>query len=74
MIEPCYKGMGQVIGPLYESMGRAAAELCERYTTEELAAIRDFTARVHEMATEEARKLREAGPARTGKPAAARRK
>jgi hypothetical protein len=26
--------MGQVIGPLFESMGRAAAELCEQYTTE----------------------------------------
>jgi DNA-binding MarR family transcriptional regulator len=74
IIEPCYKRMGQVIGPLFESMGRAAAELCSRYTTEELAVIRDFTARAHEMAIEETRKLREAGAARTGKAAAKRRK
>jgi hypothetical protein len=53
--------MGQMIGPLFEPMGRAAAELYEKYATEELAVIRDFTARAHEMAIEEARKLREAG-------------
>src|SRR5262245_46072993 len=74
IIEPCYKRMGQVIGPLFESMGRAAAELCEKYTTEELAVIRDFTARAHQMAIEEAHKLRKAGAARTGKAAAQRRK
>ena len=45
IIEPCYKRMGQMIGPLFEPMGRAAAELYEKYTTEELAVIRDFTAR-----------------------------
>ena len=66
--------MGQVIGPLFESMGRAAAELCEQYTTEELAVIRDFTARAHQMAIEEAHKLREAAAARTGKAAARPRK
>jgi DNA-binding MarR family transcriptional regulator len=74
IIEPCHKRMGQVIGPLFESMRRAAAELCEKYTTEELAVIRDFTARAHKMAIEQARKLREAGAPRTGKPAAKRRK
>jgi|SRR5215468_4901412 len=73
IIEPCYKRMGQVIGPLFESMGRAAAALCARYSTEELGVIRDFVARAHQMALEEARKLRDAGAARTGK-AAKRRK
>src|SRR5262249_45297631 len=37
IIEPCYKRMGQVIGPLFESMGRATAELCAHYSTAELA-------------------------------------
>jgi DNA-binding MarR family transcriptional regulator len=64
MIAPLPKRMERVIGPLFESMGQAAAELCARYTTEELAVIRDFTARAHQMAFEEARKLGQgtAGP------------
>ena len=74
IIEPYHMRMGQVIGPLFESMGRAAAELCDRYTTEELAVIRDFTARAQQMAIEEAHKLREAGAARAGKAATRRRK
>ena len=45
IIEPDRKRMGRVIGPLFESMARAAAELCTHYTTEELAVIRDFTVR-----------------------------
>ena len=57
--------MERVIGPLFASMGQAAAELCARYTTEELAVIRDFTARAHQMAFEEARKLAQS-PAAVG--------
>jgi DNA-binding MarR family transcriptional regulator len=57
MIAPLTKRMERVIGPLFASMGQAAAELCARYTTAELAVIRDFTARAHQMAFEEARKL-----------------
>src|SRR5262249_9937903 len=34
IIEPNRKRMGQVIGPLFESMARASAELCAHYTTE----------------------------------------
>jgi DNA-binding MarR family transcriptional regulator len=64
IIEPIPKQMERVLGPLFESMGRAAADLCARYSTQELAVIRDFTARAHQMAYEEARKLRdEATPA-----------
>jgi hypothetical protein len=55
--------MERVIGPLFASMGRAAAELCARYSTRELAVIRDFTARAHQMALEETHKLRDEGTA-----------
>ena len=67
VIEPVVKRMEKVIGPLFESMARAASELCERYTTEELAVIRDFTSRACEMAAEETQKLRDPADARPGK-------
>jgi DNA-binding MarR family transcriptional regulator len=57
-VKPVMKRMEQVIGPLFESMGRAATELCAHYSTEELAVICDFTVRAHQMAIDEARKLR----------------
>jgi DNA-binding MarR family transcriptional regulator len=57
IVEPVVKRMEQMIVPLFESMGRAAAELCERYSTDELAVIYDFTGRAHQMAIDEARKL-----------------
>jgi DNA-binding MarR family transcriptional regulator len=47
------------IGPLFESLARATAELCARYSTQELALSRDFTARASQMAHEETTKLRE---------------
>src|SRR5262245_29404087 len=73
IIEPCRQQMERVIGPLFESMWQASAELCARYTTEELALIHDFTVRAHEMTLAEARKLRDAGAARSGKGTAKRR-
>src|SRR5262245_15892959 len=72
IIEPCFKTMDRVIGPLFTSMGRASAELCASYTTEQLAVIRDFTVRAHRMALDEARKLRDAGAARRRKGSAKR--
>jgi DNA-binding MarR family transcriptional regulator len=69
IIEPCRATMQRVIGPLFEGMGRAAAELCAGYTTEELSVIRDFTVRAHQMAIAEAHKLRDAagpGPHKAG--------
>jgi DNA-binding MarR family transcriptional regulator len=60
MIEPRLERMERVIGPLFESMARAAAALCAGYSTSELAVIRDFTARAHQIGYEQARKLREA--------------
>jgi DNA-binding MarR family transcriptional regulator len=59
IIEPILKRMERVIGPLFESMARAAADLAARYSTQELAVIRDCTARAHQMAYEETRRLRE---------------
>src|SRR5215831_9951895 len=41
IIEPCRKRLERVIAPLFESMARATDELCARFTTEELAVIRD---------------------------------
>jgi DNA-binding MarR family transcriptional regulator len=69
IVEPCRERIARVIGPLFESMARAAAGLCARYTTDELAVIRDFAARAQQMAIEEARKLREGGAARPAKAA-----
>jgi len=60
IVEPVWKAVEQQIGPLFESMGRATTELCARYSTRELAVIRDFARRANEMALEETRKLREA--------------
>src|SRR5262245_45085966 len=73
ILEPCRKRMERVIGPLFQSMARAAAELCAHYTTDELALLRDFTVRAHQMAIEEAHKLRDAGAAPTRKAAKRRR-
>ena len=59
MIEPNLKGIKRKIIPLFDSMGRSAAQLFERYTAEELTLILDFAVRSRAMAEEETRKLRE---------------
>jgi DNA-binding MarR family transcriptional regulator len=61
IIEPLPQRIHREIGPLFDSMARAMAELCGRYSTEELAVIRDFAARSQKGAYEEIRKLREEG-------------
>ena len=63
IVEPLVKRMEQVIAPLFESMARSAAELCARYSTEELAVIHDFTTRCQQLAIDEACRLRAAGAA-----------
>src|SRR5262245_30695767 len=68
VVEPNLKGIERVIGPLFESIARSSAELCARYSTEELAVIRDFTTRAQQLAMDEARMLRGDDP-----PAKARR-
>jgi DNA-binding MarR family transcriptional regulator len=64
IVEPLPKRIQQMIAPLFESMGRATADLCAQYSTHDLAIIREFAARAYQMAYEEARKLRDR-PART---------
>jgi DNA-binding MarR family transcriptional regulator len=59
IIEPLVKRIERRIGPLFASLAEATAELCARYSLAELAVIRDFTARAHQMAQEETRKLRD---------------
>ena len=59
LIEPLRERIEAKIGPLFESMARAMAELCGQYSTQELAVIRNFAARAHQGAYEEIRKLRE---------------
>jgi DNA-binding MarR family transcriptional regulator len=63
VVVPVVERMERVIGPLFASMASSAGELCARYSTEELALLRDFTTRAREMADEETRKLREEKPA-----------
>jgi DNA-binding MarR family transcriptional regulator len=60
MIEPILKRIESAIDPLFESMATASRQLCECYSTDELAVMRDFTMRARQMAAEETRKLREA--------------
>src|SRR5262245_47207006 len=74
IIEPVVKRMDRVIGPLFESMARSSAQLCARYSTEELAVIRDFTGRACEMADEETRKLRAQTAAANARGAKARKR
>ncbi len=62
IIEPDPKRIERKIVPLFESMGRAAAGLCERYTAQELTVILDFAVRSRATAEEETRKLREDAP------------
>jgi DNA-binding MarR family transcriptional regulator len=68
IIEPDIKQIERKIVPLFDSMGRSAARLYERYTARELTLILDWAVRSRAMAEEETRKLQEApqpGKART---------
>jgi DNA-binding MarR family transcriptional regulator len=66
IVEPLPERIERQIAPLFESMARASVELCERYSTQELAVIHDFTTRAQQMTLEETRKLREEGAAAKG--------
>jgi DNA-binding MarR family transcriptional regulator len=65
IIEPIPEEIERQIAPLFVSIAQASAALCESYSTEELAVIRDFTIRAQQMTREETRKLRE-GSAKKG--------
>jgi DNA-binding MarR family transcriptional regulator len=71
VIEPLAGRIEEKIGPLFQSMAHAMAELCAQYSTRELALIRDFTARAHQGAYEEIRKLREGSESARGHKATA---
>ncbi len=62
IIQPDPKRIERKIVPLFDSMGRAAARLYERYTAQELSLILDFATRSRAVAEEETRKLQEATP------------
>jgi hypothetical protein len=74
IIEPFLERIERAIAPLFESVGNAMAELCARYSTREVAAIRDFLGRFIQSAYEETPKLWEGtedpAPARGSKPTA----
>ena len=61
IIEPFPERIGRQIGPLFESIGRAMANLSAQHSTQELAVIRDFIARFNQVTYEETGKLREGG-------------
>jgi DNA-binding MarR family transcriptional regulator len=65
IIEPDRKRIERKIVPLFDSMGRAAAGLCERYSAQELRLILDFSVRSREIALAETRKLQAAARPKT---------
>ncbi len=65
MIEPNLKRIERKIIPLFDSMGRSAAQLFECYTADELTLILDFAVRSRQMAEDEVRKVRETPVAST---------
>ncbi len=62
IIQPDPKRIERKIVPLFDSMGRAAARLYERYSAQELSLILDFATRSRAVAEEETRKLQDATP------------
>ena len=61
IIEPLPERIKGPIVPLFQSIGRGIADMCARYNTRELAAIREFIAGFNQLTYEEATKLREEG-------------
>src|SRR5271166_2899245 len=59
VIEPFPERIEEEIGPLFESLKSAMAELCSRHGSRELAVIRDFITGFNQRVYEETRKLRE---------------
>jgi DNA-binding MarR family transcriptional regulator len=61
VIEPFPERIEREIGPLFEALATAMADLCARYNIRDLGLIRDFIAGVHRVAYEQIRKLRDEG-------------
>ena len=60
IVEPDLKQIERKIGPLFESMGRAAVLLYSGYSVRELELLRDFAVRSLQLADQETRKIRDA--------------
>jgi DNA-binding MarR family transcriptional regulator len=58
IVHPIREKAGRDIGPVYASISRRFAEMCERYDEEELALILDFVGRSHPLNREETARLR----------------
>jgi hypothetical protein len=57
IVEPDLTQIKRKIGPLFDSMGRAAVLLYSGYSVRELALLRDFAERSLQLADQETRKL-----------------
>ena len=60
IVEPDWKVIARIFGPLFESMGRAAVLLYSGYSVRELELLRDFAVRSLQLADQETRKIRDA--------------
>jgi DNA-binding MarR family transcriptional regulator len=58
IVQPDMERAMREIGPLYDSIARAMADLCARYSDEELALVLDFTSRTNRLAPAEIAKIR----------------
>jgi DNA-binding MarR family transcriptional regulator len=58
IVQPDIARAMREIGPLYESIARAMADMCGRYSDEELAVVLDFAARSNRLAPAEIAKIR----------------
>jgi DNA-binding MarR family transcriptional regulator len=59
IVEPDLKQIERKIGPLFESMGNATAQMFSGYRLRELVLLRDFTRRSLQLAEQETHRLRE---------------
>jgi DNA-binding MarR family transcriptional regulator len=62
MVEPLLEGLHEVIGPIFEEMGRSVGELYASYGDGERQVLLDYQERMTALLREETRKLRGSGP------------
>jgi DNA-binding MarR family transcriptional regulator len=59
VIEPVVERIEKEIAPLFKSIASLMGDLCDHYSTQQLAIIRDFIARVHQGAYKQIQRLRD---------------
>ena len=59
VVEPVPERIEREMAPLFASVAKTMGDLCAKYSTQELAVIRDFIACFYRSAWDETRKLRE---------------